>query len=314
MENKDIYDLIIVGSGPAGLTAAIYGRRANLKILMLEANAPGGKMVKTAEIENWPGVKSTSGPELAFQMFEHAMELGTELKTGMVNRISHDEIKEVTLHNGDKYYAKAILIATGTLERKLNIPGEDKFTNRGVSYCAVCDGALFRDKVVTIIGGGNSALEESLYLTKFASKVNIIIRRDVFRADAKVIDEVEGNEKINIIRKHIPIEITGDNGVTGIVVENVDTKEQQTIPTDGIFPFIGLDPMTSFISELQITNEAGYVKVNQKMETDVAGIFAGGDVIDKDLRQVVTAANDGAIAAQNIIKYIDEHHKESNQA
>ncbi|WP_423364399.1 thioredoxin-disulfide reductase [Mycoplasma sp. P36-A1] len=309
MENKEIYDLIIVGSGPAGLTAAVYGRRANLDILMLEANAPGGKMVKTAEIENWPGIKSTSGPELAFQMFEHAMDLGTKLQTGMVNRISNDKVKEITMHDGKKYYAKAVLIATGTVERKLGVPGEEKFTNRGVSYCAVCDGALFKNKVVTIVGGGNSALEEAIYLTKFASKVNIIIRRDVFRADASVIDEVKANPKINIITKNIPVEIIGDNSVNAIIIENVDTKEKTTVETDGIFPFIGLDPMTSFLSELKITTDAGYIITNNKMETTTAGIYAAGDVIEKDLRQVVTAANDGAIAAQNVIKYLDHYDK-----
>jgi len=307
MAEQKIYDLIIVGAGPAGLTAAIYARRANLEVLMIEASAPGGKLTKTAHIENWPGIKNTSGPDLAFSMFDHALSLKAELKSGMVNRVAvKGDLKEVTLHNGNVFLAKAVLISTGTVERKLGIAGEDKYLSKGVSYCAVCDGALFKDKVVTVIGGGNSALEEAIYLTKFASKVNILVRRDVFRADAKVIEEAKENEKINIITKVVPLEIQGDEqSVKGILIENVDTKEQSTIPTDGIFPFIGLDPMTAFLSELGVTNEAGYVVVNEEMETSVPGIFAGGDVIAKTLRQVVTATNDGAIAAQNVIKHID---------
>jgi thioredoxin reductase (NADPH) len=306
MENNTIYDLIIVGAGPAGLTAAIYARRANLSVLMLEASAPGGKLLKTAHIENWPGLKTSGGPDLAFSMFDHAMSLQTELKSGVVNRIELDgDNKKITLSNGDIFHGKTVFIATGTVERKLNIPGEEAFLGKGVSYCAVCDGALFKDKVMTVIGGGNSALEEALYLTKFATKVNVLVRRDVFRADAKVVDEVKNNPKIHLITKVIPIAIQGGSSVEAILIENTETKEQTELETSAVFPFVGLDPMTSFLSELNITTDAGYVTVNQFMETSVPGLYAGGDVIDKTLRQVVTATNDGAIAAQAAIKYLD---------
>ena len=308
MENKEIRELIIVGAGPAGLTAAIYAKRANLDVMILEVSAPGGKMVKTAEIENWPGTKQTNGPDLALSMFDHATSLGAIYQYGDVQEIVDGELKEVHCADGDIYYAKTILIATGTVERKLGIPGEDKFTNRGVSYCAVCDGALFKDKVVTVIGGGNSALEEALYLTKFASKVNVVIRRDVFRADKIVQDEVFANEKINPITKHVPQECIGEDKLAGIVLENVDTKESYTLETDGLFPFIGLDPITNFVSKLNITNKEGYILANERMETAKKGIYAAGDVLEKDLRQIVTAANDGAIAAQQIIKYLESKH------
>lgn len=308
MENKEIRELIIIGAGPAGLTAAIYAKRANIDVVILEASSPGGKMVKTAKIENWPGMKSTTGPELAFSMFDHATSLGVDYQFGHVTEIKQGPIKELHCADGTVRYAKAVLIATGTIERKLGIPGETKYTNKGVSYCAVCDGALFKEKVVTVIGGGNSALEEALYLTKFASKVNVVIRRDVFRADKIVQDEVFANEKINPITKHLPQEAIGDDKLTGVVLENVDTNERYVLETDALFPFIGLDPITDFATGLDITNLQGYVIVNEMMETTQEGIYSAGDVNEKSLRQVVTAANDGAIAAQQIIKYLESRH------
>lgn len=306
MENN-IRDLIIIGAGPAGLTATIYARRANLDVMILESSAPGGKIVKTAEVENWPGQIHTTGPDLAFSMFEHAMSLKVDYQQGNVVNVEDGEVKVVHTDNGKKYYARAVLIATGTIERKMNVPGEQEFSNKGVSYCAVCDGALFKDKVVTVVGGGNSAVEEAIYLTKFASKVNIIIRRDVFRGDKKVVDRLYENEKINVITKSIPKQVVGDNKVTGLMITNVDTNEDSVVETDGIFPFIGLDPITEFVKDLNIVDERNYIIANEKMETSVKGIYAAGDVIKKELRQIVTAANDGAVAAQEILKYIEEN-------
>lgn len=308
MENN-VRDLIIIGAGPAGLTATVYAKRANLDVLIIEASAPGGKIVKTAEVENWPGQKHTTGPDLAFSMFDHAMSLGVEYQQGNVVNVEDGEVKVVHTDNGKKYYARAVLIATGTIERKMNVPGEQEFSNKGVSYCAVCDGALFKDKVVTVVGGGNSAVEEAIYLTKFASKVNVIIRRDVFRCDKKVSDNMYQNEKINIITKSIPKEVVGEDKVTGLMITNVDTNEDSVVETDGIFPFIGLDPITDFVKDLNIVDENNYIIANEKMETAVEGIYAAGDVIKKELRQIVTAANDGAIAAQEILKYIEKKHE-----
>lgn len=308
MENN-VRDLIIIGAGPAGLTATVYAKRANLDVLIIEASAPGGKIVKTAEVENWPGQKHTTGPDLAFSMFDHAMSLGVEYQQGKVVNVEDGEVKVVHTDNGKKYYARAVLIATGTIERKMNVPGEQEFSNKGVSYCAVCDGALFKDKVVTVVGGGNSAVEEAIYLTKFASKVNVIIRRDVFRCDKKVSDNMYQNEKINIITKSIPKEVVGEDKVTGLMITNVDTNEDSVVETDGIFPFIGLDPITDFVKDLNIVDENNYIIANEKMETAVEGIYAAGDVIKKELRQIVTAANDGAIAAQEILKYIEKKHE-----
>ncbi|MGM9913225.1 thioredoxin-disulfide reductase [Floccifex sp.] len=296
------YDLVIVGAGPAGCTASLYASRAGLSTLLLDNGAPGGKLIKTFEIANYPGTGVLSGVDLAMKMFEQATAFGATYEYGDVAEITKDKV--VKLSDGQEIQAKAVLIATGTKERLLNIPGEKENIGRGVSFCAVCDGAFFKDKDVVVIGGGNSALEESMYLTKFAN-VTIVIRRDVFRAEKQIQEQVEANDKIKIITKHIPKEIVSENGkVSGIVLENVDTHETQTIPCSGIFPYVGQDPMTQSLKDLGVCDERGYVIVDKNMETCIPGIYAAGDVIQKDLRQVVTATNDGAIAAQHIFHSI----------
>lgn len=299
------YDVIIIGAGPAGMTAAVYASRAGLKTAMLEKSAPGGKLIKTYEIQNYPGITEIGGVDLAYKMFEHSTHFGAEYLYGDIVEIKDGEVKEVHCADGNIYTAKAVIIATGTQERLLNIPGEKEYTGKGVSYCAVCDGAFFRGKPVTIIGGGNSALEESLYLTQFASEVNIVIRRDVFRAEPIIQKQIDGNEKIRIIKKHIPKEILAEEGkVSGILLENVDTHETQLLTTSAVFPYVGADPCTEFVKDLPILDERGYIVVNDQMETAVKGIYGAGDVTVKTLRQVVTAANDGAIAAQQAFHYI----------
>ena len=293
------YDVIILGAGPAGMTAAIYGSRAGLSCAMIEMAAPGGKMVKTYEIQNWPGIKEISGADLAYQMFEHSTQWGAEYLYGDVTEIRDGEIKQVICRDGTVYQGKTVIIATGTRERLLNIPNEQKLTGRGVSYCAVCDGSFFKDQPVTVIGGGNSALEESLYLTQFASKVTVVIRRDVFRAEPVIQKAIEDNPKIEVIRSHVPVEIVEKDGkVGGIVLKNVNDGTLTTLTTSAVFPYIGADPCTEFARALPILDERGYVIVNDKMETACRGIYGAGDVTVKNLRQVVTAANDGATAAQ----------------
>ncbi|MGM9947825.1 NAD(P)/FAD-dependent oxidoreductase [Floccifex sp.] len=292
------FNLVIIGAGPAGCTASLYASRAGLSTLLLDNGAPGGKLIKTFEIANYPGVPTQSGVDLAMKMFEQATSFGALYEYGDVMEVTEDKV--VKLSDGQEIKADAIILATGTKERLLHIPGEQENIGRGVSFCAVCDGAFFKDKDVVVIGGGNSALEESLYLTKFAN-VTIVIRRDVFRAEKSIQEQVESNDKIKIIKKHIPKEILSENGkVSGIVLENVDTKETQILSCSGIFPYVGQDPMTQSIQKLGICDQRGYVIVDNNMETKIKGIYAAGDVIQKDLRQVVTATNDGAIAAQHI--------------
>ena len=300
------YDVMIIGGGPAGLTAAVYASRAGLKTAILERGVPGGKMTETYEIENYPGFTSVNGADLAAQMFEHATKFGAEYLYGDVAKLENDgDVKKAILADGTEYLAKAVIIATGTIERKLGVPGEKEYAGRGVSYCAVCDGAFFRNKTVTVIGGGNSALGGALYLTKFASKVNVVIRRDEFRATKTVQDDVYANEKIHIITKAVPYEVKGTDGVvSSIVLKNVETGELFEEETSAVFPYIGADPMTDFTEGLGIEKDHGYIVTNDKMETGVPGIYAAGDVRKKDLRQVVTATSDGAIAAEEIGKHL----------
>jgi len=300
------FELVIIGSGPAGMTAAVYASRAGLKTIMIEALAPGGKLIKTAEISNWPGITDINGADLAFKMYEHSTSFGAESVFKDVIKIDLDgDDKIISCVDGDRFIAPAVIIATGTKERLLNIPNESELVGKGVSYCAICDGAFFKGKVVTVIGGGNSALEESLYLAHFAAKVNIVIRRDVFRADIIAQERVTANPKINILKKHIPKKIVEVNGKVGaIVLEDVETKEELRLLTDGVFPYIGADPNTQMVKHLNITNEDGYLIVDDKMMTRIDGIFGAGDVNDKYLRQVVTATADGAIAAQAAFHYL----------
>lgn len=302
------FDVIIIGAGPAGLTAAIYASRANLKTAVIEEGAPGGKLVKTYEIENYPGIKKIGGVDLAIELMEHGLSFGAQLESGSVAELDmNGEYKTVTLDNGRQLQGKAIIVATGTKERELDLPQAKRFTGRGISYCAVCDGAFYRNQDVVVIGGGNSALEESLYLTSLVNKVYIVIRRDQYRAEAGVVDRVKANEKIELIVKHVPEALViEDDKIQGIVLKNVETGELQTIRCTGIFPYIGADPSTSFLDK-SVLDERGYMVVDKNMATSIEGLYGAGDVCQKDLRQVVTATNDGAIAANSVIKYLQKH-------
>ena len=299
------YDFIIIGAGPAGMTAAIYASRAGLKTAMIESGAPGGKLLKTNEISNWPGIKTEPGSQLAMDMFEHSTSFGAVYEYGKVVEIKTDEEnpasdKQIICEDGTIFQAPAVLVATGTKERLMGIPGENKNIGRGLSYCAVCDGAFFRDQEVAVIGGGNSALEEAVYLTHFASKVYILMRRNVFRADKIAVDAAMANPKIEIIQNVVPTEILDDGQhVNGLKISDVTTKEEQILPVSGIFPYIGADPVTGFLKHLDILNPQGYMIVNASMETKIPLLYGAGDVCQKGFRQVVTAVNDGAIAAQD---------------
>lgn len=298
------YDVIIIGAGPAGMSGALYASRSGLKTLMLEVSAPGGKLIKTFSIENYPGIKNSSGVDLAMQMFEHSTAFGATYAYGDVKGlINHGSYKEVVC--ADKSYtARAVIIASGTREKSMGLQDEEKFVGRGISYCAVCDGALYRDKDVAVIGGGNSALEEALYLTQFVNKLYLVIRRDVFRADKIVQDKIAANPKIEVIVKRLPKRLIVENSVKGLVLENVDTKEEKVLDVDGIFPYIGALPNTDFVKDLDILDDNGYVITDANMKTKIDGIYGAGDVIVKGLRQVVTASNDGAVAAQSIYHYL----------
>lgn len=300
------YDLIIIGGGAAGLTAAIYARRAGLKTLVLESYAPGGKLIKTFELENWPGIKSVNGSQLAFDIYEQAMALGTAYLYEKVNDLKlQGKDKIVCCESGQSFAAPAVIIATGTVERMLNIPNEEEMIGHGVSLCAVCDAAFYRNKSVIVVGAGNAAFEESLYLAEFASDITILARSDRYVAEQITQDKVAANPKIRVLPWRIAQEILVEDGkVAGMKVLNKETGEEEIFKASGVFPYIGADPVTDFVKDLGITNENGYLEVSPDMSTQLDGIYGAGDVCAKVLRQVVTATNDGAIAAQSVIKYL----------
>ena len=298
---KDLYDLIIIGGGPAGLTAAIYARRANLNVLLIEESSNGGKLSKIDKIDNYPGIETISGFDLANQLINHAKKYGTEIINGKVIKI---ENKIVTLSDETSYEGKAILIATGSKQRKLDIENANDFEGKGISYCATCDGFFFRNKEVAVIGSNYQALEESLYLANLVSKLTIINRTDSFDADDTLIYSIKTNEKITVIYNSIPENLIIENGkIAGLTIKNLNDNKTNNISCVGIFPYISFNPGTDFVSK-DILNDLGFIKTNPDMSTQIDGIYAAGDCIQKDLRQVVTACADGAIAATSIIKYI----------
>lgn len=301
----ELYDLVIIGGGPAGMSASLYASRGGLKVLMLDS-MPGGKLNITSEIENYPGHGRVSGQSLATDMLDSAMAFGAEHGFANVKEIKPGHVHEVVTTDDQVYQAKAVIIASGTVERKMGIPGEADYYGMGVSYCAVCDAAFFRNKPVMVIGGGSTAFEDALYLSKFASSVKVVMRRDVSRAEQVTQDRLNANEKIERLHFWEATEIRGNGmNVVSVVLQNNQTGEVQEIETSAVFPLIGVDANTVFIADLGITADDGFIRTNRKMETEIPGIFAAGDVRVKTLRQIVTATNDGAIAAESVNHYLD---------
>ena len=303
-----MYDTIIIGAGPAGMTAALYAARSNLKVALLEAGIPGGQMNNTADVENYPGYALISGPELAEKMFEPLENLGVEHIFGHVQRIEDQCDSKKVITEDEVYESKTVIIATGAFHRQLNVPGEAEFNSRGVSYCAVCDGAFFRDEDLLVVGGGDSAVEEAIFLTQFAKSVTIVHRRDQLRAQKVLQDRAFANEKISFVWDSVVEAIHGDDRkVTGVTFKNIKTGETSQADFGGIFIYVGLDPVSEFVADLGIRDESGWIVTDDHMKTSVAGIYAIGDVRQKDLRQITTAVGDGAIAGQEAYKYITEH-------
>ena len=302
-----MYDTIIIGAGPAGMTAALYAARSNLKVALLERGIPGGQMNNTADIENYPGYANISGPELAEKMFEPLENLGVEHLFGLVEKIEdRGDFKEIITED-ERFEAKTVIIASGANHRHLGVPGEEDYNSRGVSYCAVCDGAFFRDEDLLVVGGGDSAVEEAIFLTRFAKSVTIVHRRDELRAQKVLQDRAFANEKIRFVWDSVVESIHGDERkVTGVTFKNVKTGETSQADFGGIFIYVGLNPVSEFAADLGITDEAGWILTDHQMKTSVAGIYAVGDVRQKDLRQITTAVGDGAIASQEVYKYLTE--------
>ncbi len=300
------YDTIIVGAGPAGMTAAIYAIRANLKVLMLDRLSPGGQMLNTNEIENYTGVGTVNGAELAIQMFTHTQELGVEYDERTVIGIEeHNGIIKVLCEEDNAVYeTKTVIVATGSLPRTLGVPGEETFAGNGLSWCAICDGPQFRDKDVVVIGGGNSAVEESIYLAGFVKSLTIITLFDL-TADPVACDRLRSFDNVNIYPYQKILEFQGNGKLEAVLFESTETGEQKSVKCDGIFEYIGLQPMSKIVEQFNICTQFGTISVDEHMQTAIKGIYAAGDVVDKNLRQIVTACSDGAIAAQKASKYIE---------
>ncbi|MCL2485124.1 MAG: thioredoxin-disulfide reductase [Endomicrobia bacterium] len=305
------YDVIIIGGGPAGLSAAIYASRARLKTLIIEKAGCGGQMAITDILENYPGFNGgINGFELATKLEAQARDFGTEIVYDAVESITEAaKLKAVVTPNAT-YKTKTVIIAAGTKYKEMNIEGEKQFIGRGVSFCAVCDAPFYRDKTVAVIGGGDSAVQEAIYLSKFAKKVILIHRRNELRA-AKILQEkMLSHQNILVIYNHTPVRIDGGETIETITVSEVNTKKTTELKVDGVFVFIGLIPNTAFVSKEAdnlVLDEAGYIITDEDMKTSLPGIFACGDIRKKQLRQVVTAASDGAQAAISAQHYIEQH-------
>lgn len=309
-----VRDIIIIGSGPAGLSAALYAARANLKPLVITGNEIGGQIGITSEVENYPGFTGETGPDLVEVIKAQAERFGTELKIDTIQEVDLSKRPFKLVGYDGEYYAKSLIIATGASFRKLQVPGEAEFTGRGVSYCATCDGFFFRDKEIVMVGGGDSALEEAIFLTKFARKVTIIHRRDELRAGYTLQNRARKNEKIDFIWDTVVTEIKGDQMVTAVELKNVKTGKTWTHPTDGIFIAIGHIPNSNlFKGQLEIDDQ-GYLVTDKYLRTGVEGVWAAGEITDSVFRQAITSAGMGAAAAIAAERWLGEHEDEPEPA
>ncbi len=306
----DIIDVLIIGGGPAGLSAAVYAGRAGMKTVILEKLSPGGQVMSTSEVENYPGfAEAIGGWELVSGMEAQARRFGAEIVSAEISSFDKTTDGLFVVHTaGQDYQARSVIIATGSTFRKLGIPGEIELIGRGVSYCGTCDGAFFRDRVVAVIGGGNTALEEADFLTRFASKVYLIHRRSEFRGEKVLQQKVSANSKIEIILDTIPLKVNGQNNVQSLSLRNVQTGGETDLNVDGVFIFVGYDPNNGAIPA-ELLDEQGQVLVDLNMRTPWPGVYAAGDVRHQSRRQIIAAAGDGAIAAMSAYEHVSGNER-----
>ncbi|WP_413627540.1 thioredoxin-disulfide reductase [Fructilactobacillus vespulae] len=300
------YDVIVIGAGPAGMTAALYASRAELSVLMLDRGIYGGQMNNTAEIENYPGFKSILGPDLSKEMYDSSTQFGVEYGYGEVTGIEVKGDERIVKAGDEEYIGSAVIIGSGSEYRKLGVPGEEDFAGRGVSYCAVCDGAFFKGEDVIVVGGGDSAIQEATYLANLAKTVTVIHRRSELRAQKILQERAFDRDNINFIWDSNVEEIQGDDKkVNQVKIKNNQTGEEKVVPAAGVFIYVGILPLTNAFKNVGITDDAGWIDTNDLMETKVPGIFAVGDVRKKHLRQITTAVGDGGIAGQGVFDYVE---------
>jgi thioredoxin reductase (NADPH) len=308
LDGDPTWDILIIGAGPAGLAAALYAARAMRKTVVLEKALPGGQIATTSEVEDYPGIEMTTGPELSMMMMQHAEKFGAEMVIGeeVVDVDFREPIKIVRTDVGKTYRAKSVIIATGAEYRKLGVPGERELGGRGVSYCAVCDGPFFKERHLAVVGGGDAAFDEALYLTKYASKVTIIHRRDEFRAQKVLVDRASRNPKVEFILNTVVEKVNGNGAVDGLTLRNLKSGEIFDLAIGGVFVYIGNTPATRLFEACIKMDDNGYFEVDPNMATGVPGVFVAGDVRKSPLKQVVTAGSDGSIAALTADKYLDD--------
>ena len=300
------YDVVIIGAGQAGLTTGIYTARDRFSTLIIERGIIGGNITTTDDVENYPGFpEGITGFDLTAKMHEQATKHGAEVINANIDKLEVSGAKKIVHTSEGVFTARAVIIASGTERTKLNVPGEEELTGRGVSYCATCDGPFFKGKTIAVIGGGNAALSEALHLTKFAAKVYLIHRRDAYRATVAVVEKIEKNNKIEPILDTVVTKIIGESKVSGIEIKNVKEGKTTNLDIDGIFIAVGLVPNTGFVKGMVEMDQQGSIIVNEKLESSLSGIFAAGDVRANSVRQVVTAAGDGAHAAFNTREYLE---------
>ncbi|TYO96811.1 thioredoxin reductase (NADPH) [Geothermobacter ehrlichii] len=306
--NDTLYDVVIIGGGPAGLTAGLYCSRARLKTLLIERMIMGGQVMTTTKVENYPGFPGgIDGPELMMRFQEHCQEFGLETTTGEVTALRVEGVEKVLTVDDREVRARAVIITTGAEPSKLDVPGEAEFTGRGVSYCATCDGAFFRDQTIAIVGGGDTAVEEALFLTRFASKVYLIHRRDSLRATKVLQDRIFANDKIEVLWNQVVQEVKGDSsGMTSVELRDTRSGEVRDLPLQGLFVAIGVTPKANFLADILELDPDGHILTDADCRTSIPGVFAAGDVRKKILKQIATAVGDGAVAAIVAEKYIDE--------
>lgn len=301
------YDIVIVGGGPGGLTAGLYGARANRKTVLIEKYMPGGQIANTHEVEDYPGFDRISGAELSMKMTEHAKRFGLEVVSDEVIEVySEGDDRLITCASGDIYRAKAVIISTGGSPSKMKVPGEEEFSGRGVSYCAICDGAFFKEEIIAVVGGGDAAVEEGMFLTKFGKKVIVIHRRDELRAQKIIQERAFKNPKMEFIWDTVVESVNGDDKVRNLTLKNVKTGENSTLEVGAIFVFIGFVPNSNISREPLEKDGGGYIITNDRMETSIKGIYACGDVRAQLVRQITNAVGDGTTAAVAAEKYIEE--------
>lgn len=304
---EKIYDLVIIGSGPAGLTAGIYGMRAKLDTVIIEKEPlSGGQIINTTEIDNYPGLPGISGFELAQKMRTHYDDIAGEIVTGQVVNIHNDTIKEVFLDNGTVLKTKTIIIAGGAVHRKLQVPGEAKLAGMGVSYCATCDGAFFRNKTTVVVGGGDVALGDAIFLSRMCKQVYVVHRRDAFRGAASIASQLETINNITILWNSVVESIDGDTKVQSVHIKNTQDGTVSSLDCDGVFVAVGMTPLSDIYKNLLDTDDYGYIIADESCETSCPGIFAAGDIRTKPLRQVINAAADGASAVYGAEQYIHQ--------